>query len=85
MLKKTAILIITVVFLTAVCAPDQAEAFVILFPAVGLAIIGALVAVGGISAVTDTHGDHELNAETESGPPIGQRTPKAEVRVAGAR
>ena len=59
MLKKTAVLIIAVVFfLTAVCAPDQAQAFAILFPAVGLAVVGVLAAVGGISAVTDTHRDY---------------------------
>ncbi len=85
MLKKTAVLIIAAVFLTAVCAPTQAEAFVILFPAVGLAIIGALAAVGGISAVTDTHRDHRLQAEAESSPPIGPRSPEAMGQMVGTK
>ncbi|MGD9017324.1 MAG: conotoxin [Desulfobacterales bacterium] len=85
MLKKTIVLIIAVVFLTAVCAPDQAQAFAILFPAVGLAVVGVLAAVGGISAVTDTHRYYRLQGEAESGPPIDQRSPETTAQVAGSR
>lgn len=56
MLKKVAVLMIAAVFLVGISAP-RADAFVVLFPAVGLVIVGAMVAISGVAAVIDTHRD----------------------------
>lgn len=68
MLKKVAVLMIAVVFLVGISAP-RANAFVVLFPAVGLAIVGAVVAITGVAAVIDTRNDiQEAKTDREQTP-----------------
>lgn len=75
MFKKSLVLMIAVIFLVCVSTP-QADAFVVLFPAVGLAIVGAVVVLTGIGAVVDTHNDIEAAAAEADEAPVEQAMPE---------